>query len=86
MAENFWPTLGAGLLGTFIGAAATIAAAFINRQPTLAAVVDARIKALIESYEQTIRELRAEIGRLENKIDILTKELHEERARRGFGS
>jgi septal ring factor EnvC (AmiA/AmiB activator) len=67
--EGIWITLIAGTFGTLIGSIATIIAAVISRQPTLAAVVDARIAALMEIYERTIGELRAEIERLEEKID-----------------
>jgi hypothetical protein len=69
MLDEIWMTLVAGLFGTLIGSIATIIAAVIARQPTLAAVVDARISVLMEICERTIGELCAEIVRLEEKID-----------------
>lgn len=70
MATGTWVTMAAGVFGTLVGAVATIIVALIDRQPMLAATIDARIGVLIEIYERTIGELRAEIGRLEEKIDI----------------
>lgn len=70
MFDGFWITFIAGLFGTLIGSLATIIAAMISRQPTLAAVIDARIAVLMQIYERTIGELRVEIVRLEEKIDI----------------
>jgi hypothetical protein len=55
---------------------ATIIAAVISRQPTLTAVVDDRIRVLLEHYERTIKELRGEIAQLESKVDFLTTELN----------
>ncbi len=75
MSDSIWMTLSAGVSGALIGAAATIAAALISRQPTLTAVVDERIKVLLEHYERTILELRAEVAELERKVDCLGTEL-----------
>jgi hypothetical protein len=75
--DEIWITLGAGLFGTLVGSVATIIAAVIGRQPTLAAVVDARISVLMEIYERTIGELRAEIVRLEAKIDIYERTIRD---------
>lgn len=77
MLDEIWMTLVAGLFGTLIGSIATIIAAVIGRQPTLAAVVDARISVLMEIYERTIDELRAEIVRLEEKIDLYERTIRE---------
>src|SRR5271163_745468 len=77
MFDTIWATVAAGVCGTLIGASATIFAALINRKPALAAVVDARIRVLIEVYEKTIGELRGEIGKLEMKIDVYEKTIHE---------
>jgi hypothetical protein len=77
MFDGFWTTIAAGLCGTFIGALATILSALINRKPSLSAVVDARIRVLIEAYERTIGELRGEIGKLEGKIDIYERTIRE---------
>ncbi len=80
MSNSVWITLSAGVVGALIGAAATIAAAMISRQPTLTAVVDDRIRVLLEHYEKTIRELRGEIAQLESKVDFLTAELNKVRS------
>jgi predicted RNase H-like nuclease (RuvC/YqgF family) len=77
MFDGFWITFIAGLFGTLFGSIATIIAAVIGRQPTLAAVVDARISVLMEIYERTIGELRAEIVRLEEKIDIYERTIRD---------
>jgi hypothetical protein len=82
MPDGFWSTIGAGALGTLIGATATIIAAMISRQPTLAAMVDQRIRVLIEAYDLTIRDLRAEIDTLERKVDELGAQLREARGQR----
>lgn len=70
MADGIGITIAVGLFGTLLGAVSTIVVALIDRQPMLAAAIDARIGVLIEIYERTIGELRAEICRLEEKIDI----------------
>jgi septal ring factor EnvC (AmiA/AmiB activator) len=75
--DAYWSTVIAALCGTAIGALATVLSAFINRRPALAAVVDTRIRVLIEAYERTIGELRGEIGRLEAKIDVYEKTIGE---------
>lgn len=77
MSVGIWITLAVGLSGTLLGAASTIVVALIDRQPMLAAAIDARIAVLIEIYERTIGELRAEIGRLEEKIDIYEKTIRD---------
>jgi gas vesicle protein len=78
-------TLSAGIVGTLIGAIATILAAMISRQPTLTAVVDDRIRFLLEIYERTIRELRCEIAQLEDKVDVLSTELSKVRSDHNLG-
>jgi hypothetical protein len=75
VSDSIWMTLSAGISGALIGAAATITAALITRQPTLTDVIDGRIKVLLETYERTIRDLRAEVGLLEDKVDYLSTEL-----------
>jgi peptidoglycan hydrolase CwlO-like protein len=77
MFDTVWETIIAGLFGTLVGAMATVFAALINRKPSLAAVIDARIRVLIETYEKTIAELRGEIGNLEGKIDIYERTIRE---------
>ncbi|TAL80277.1 MAG: hypothetical protein EPN75_07855 [Beijerinckiaceae bacterium] len=73
MTNGILVTLAVGFAGTLIGAVSAIVVALIDRQPSLAATVDAHIGVLIEIYERTIGELRAEIGRLEEKIDYYEK-------------
>jgi septal ring factor EnvC (AmiA/AmiB activator) len=75
--DGFWITFVAGLFGTLIGSIATIIAAMISRQPTLATVIDARIAVLMQIYEKKIGELRAEIGRLEEKIDVYERTIRD---------
>lgn len=66
-------TLGVGSVGAIIGVLGTIMTAIINRQPPMAAMIDARIRTLIEGYEKRISDLQHEITRLESKIDALTR-------------
>jgi hypothetical protein len=77
MPDGIWLPLLAGLFGTLAGAIATILSAFINRQPTLAAVLDSRIAIVMQIYERTIGELRTEICRLQEKIDVYEKTILE---------
>ncbi len=85
MSNSVWVTLSAGVVGALIGAIATIIAAMISRQPTLTAVVDDRIRVLLEIYERTIKELRCEIAQLENKVDFLSTELNKVRSEHSLG-
>jgi septal ring factor EnvC (AmiA/AmiB activator) len=75
--DELWITLVAGLFGTLLGSTATIVAAVIGRQPTLAAIVDSRISVLMEIYEKTIGELRAEIARFEEKIGLYERTIRD---------
>ncbi len=77
MTNGVWITIAAGLFGTLVGAVSTIVVALIERQPMLAAAIDARIGVLIEIYERTIGELRSEIGRLEEKIDVYERTIRD---------
>lgn len=72
---DIWTTLGAAGLGAAIGVIGTILTALINRQPPMAAMIDARIRILIDGYEKRISELQHEIEKLEHKIDGLTEAL-----------
>lgn len=83
--SNFWTSLGIAGLGGAVGVVGTILTALINRQHPMAALVDARIRMLIDGYECRIDELRAEIAKLEQKLDALTLELEQSRATRAFG-
>jgi peptidoglycan hydrolase CwlO-like protein len=77
MFDATWSTIVAGLCGALLGASATLMSALINRKPALAAIVDARIRVLLETYEKTIGELRGEIGKFEGKIDIYERTIEE---------
>lgn len=74
---EIWSTLGAGGFGAAIGVIGTILTAMINRQPPMAALIDARIRTLIEGYEKRINDLQHEIAKLEAKIDALTRSQHD---------
>lgn len=82
---GLWSTVGAGGFGALIGVAGTILTAMINRQPPMVAMIDARIRTLIEGYERRISDLQREIAKLEGKIDALTRALDEARVHRGLG-
>ena len=73
MPNGIWLPLVAGLFGTLAGSLATILSALINRQPTLASILNSRIATVMQIYERTIGELRTEICRLQEKIDIYEK-------------
>jgi hypothetical protein len=85
VSNSVWLTLSAGVVGALIGAMATIVAALISRQPTLNAVVDGRIRVLLESYERTIKDLRAEIAQLESKVNFLSMELDKVQSEHSLG-
>jgi hypothetical protein len=76
---NIGQLLGAGSLGAILGSLAIIVAALIKRQSPMAALIDARIRTLIEGYEKRINDLQQEIEKLEGKVDTLTKALAEAR-------
>jgi hypothetical protein len=71
--SEVWSTLGAGGIGALIGVIGTVLTAIINRQPPMAAMIDARIRTLIEGYERRINDLQHEVAKLEAKIDALTR-------------
>jgi hypothetical protein len=75
-----WTTFGAGIAGAVVGVVGTVVTALINRQAPLAALVDARIRVLIESYECRIVELQQEVCKLEAKVDALTKALQQSKS------
>lgn len=72
---EFWPHLLSGGVGTALGVLGTIIVAVLNRQPTMASVIDAHIRVLIESYEKHVADLQREIKKLEAKVDTLTSAL-----------
>lgn len=80
--DGIWNSLGSGLLGAALGVLGTVIVALINRQPPMAAIIDARIRTLIEGYEKHVNDLRMEIGKLEAKVNALTKALEEARLER----
>ncbi len=71
-------TGGGGMIGGFL-------IALVNRGPALQQAVDARLKTLIEAYENRIKDLSEHILRLEAKIETLERRLSEEQSARGFG-
>jgi hypothetical protein len=76
--------VGAGGLGALIGIVGTILTALINRQAPLAAIVDARIRVLIDGYERRIEQLEHKVTKLETEVELLTRALDEVYARKGF--
>jgi hypothetical protein len=82
---NTWETIGVAGIGAAVGIIGTIFTALINKQHPMAALVDARIRLLIEGYERRINELQSEIAMLELKVDALTKELERSRTGAGLG-
>ncbi len=79
---DMWNNLLSGSAGAVLGILGTVIVALINRQPPMAALIDARIRTLIEGYEIHISDLQTEIRKLEAKVDGLTKALEEARAER----
>lgn len=69
--------IGSGGVGAVVGALGTIIVAVINQRSPMAALIDARIKTLIEGYEKRIFDLTKHIERLETKVEKLTNELAE---------
>ena len=85
---DMWNNLLSGSAGAVLGILGTVIVALINRQPPMAALIDARIRTLIEGYEKHINDLQSEIRKLETKVDALTKALEQartDRAVRGLG-
>jgi predicted RNase H-like nuclease (RuvC/YqgF family) len=82
---NMGQLLGAGGLGAILGSLAIIIAALIKRQSPMAALIDARIRTLIEGYERRIDDLRQQIEKLESKVDSLTQALEDARQDRALG-
>jgi hypothetical protein len=79
---DMWSNLLSGSAGAVLGILGTVIVALINRQPPMAALIDARIRTLIEGYEKHISDLQTEIRKLESKVDGLTKALEEAHADR----
>ncbi|ACK51977.1 hypothetical protein Msil_3067 [Methylocella silvestris BL2] len=74
-APDFWSNVLPGGVGTALGVLGTIIVAVLNRQPSMATIVDARIRTLIEGYEKHVDDLQREIRKLEAKVDTLTRAL-----------
>lgn len=79
---DMWNNLLSGSAGAVLGILGTVIVALINRQPPMAALIDARIRMLIEGYEKHINDLQTEIRKLETKVDALTDALEQARADR----
>lgn len=71
MPDNAWTPAWTGIGGMIIGVVATIIVALINRQPPMAALVDARIKLLIGEYEKRIADLQVEVAELRRELDAV---------------
>jgi hypothetical protein len=84
--HDFWITAGTSMgLGGVFGSISTVIVTFIRHRGSMASLIDARIRILIESYEKRIVELQKEIENLEQKVDALTMALDDAKSRRGFG-
>ncbi len=80
---DIWNNLLSGSAGAVLGILGTVIVALIDRQPPMAALIDARIRTLIEGYEKHICDLQTEIRKLETKVDGLTLALEQARTDRG---
>ena len=80
--QGFWTVI-AAICGAWIGAIGSTLGNLFRSRVSMAALVDSRIRLIIDSYEKRISGLQDEIRRLEGKIDALTKALNEERVRYG---
>jgi hypothetical protein len=78
--QNIW-TVVAAVVGALIGSIGTMFGHLFRSRASMAALVDARIRLLIDGYERRISDLQDEIRRLEGKVDALTNALEEERMR-----
>jgi hypothetical protein len=78
--QGFW-TVAAAICGAIVGAFGTTLGQLFRSRASMAALVDARIRMLIDGYERRVADLQDEIRRLEGKVDALTNALEEERAR-----
>jgi uncharacterized protein Yka (UPF0111/DUF47 family) len=84
--HDFWITAGTSMgLGGVFGSISTILIALVRHRGSMSALIDARIRILIESYEKRIAELQSEIDKLEQKVDALDTALAEARSQRVVG-
>ncbi|HXW72380.1 MAG TPA: bZIP transcription factor [Methylocella sp.] len=68
--QSFW-TVTAAVCGAFVGSIGTIIGHLVRGRASMAALVDSRIRMLIDGYERRIADLQEEIQRLEAKVDAL---------------
>jgi hypothetical protein len=80
----FW-NVAAAICGAIVGAFGTTFGQLFRSRASMAALVDARIRLLIDGYELRIADLQDEIRRLESKVDALTNALEEKRTRGALG-
>jgi hypothetical protein len=92
-----WIIGAAGVAGGYF---VNVLIAIFGRKNALEARIEGRIKILLEAYEKqrlddqrqresdqkTIRELRDEISKLEEKIDTLMREMRGGQSHEGFGA
>jgi hypothetical protein len=84
--HDFWITAGTSVgLGGIFGSISTIVVTLLRHRGSMASLIDARIRILIESYEKRIAAMQDEIVKLEEKVDALTAALEDARTRRGMG-
>ncbi len=82
--QGFW-NVAAAICGAIVGAFGTTLGQLFRSRASMAALVDARIRMLIDGYELRIADLQDEIRRLESKVDALTNALEEKRTRSALG-
>jgi len=83
--HDTWIPIATGAAGTLAGVVGTIIVALINRQSPLAAIVDQRVKFLIEHYEKRLGDMDEELEDVKSKLAQVTLELAEERRVRVIG-
>jgi phosphate uptake regulator len=74
--QGFW-AIAAAVCGAIIGSFGTTIGHLFRSRASMAALVDARIRMLIDGYERRIGDLQEEIKRLEDKVDALSTQLEE---------